>query len=108
MSDAQCAGRSGLLALPGKSLSAAPVLLLLVCLCYLPLVSAPFPVQAAAAGDQEAKLQQLRQRIQSVRQELAGMLGEQNAQQQALEKTEKEIGSVTAELRRLEESPVSM
>jgi septal ring factor EnvC (AmiA/AmiB activator) len=103
MSDAQCAGRSGLLALPGKSLSAAPVLLLLVCLCGLPLVSAPSPVQAAAAGDQEAKLQQLRQRIQSVRQELAGMLGEQNAQQQALEKTEKEIGSVTAELRRLEQ-----
>jgi septal ring factor EnvC (AmiA/AmiB activator) len=103
MSDAQCAGRSGLLALPGKSLSAAPVLLLLVCLCGLRLVSAPSPVQAAAAGDQEAKLQQLRQRIQSVRQELAGMLGEQNAQQQALEKTEKEIGSVTAELRRLEQ-----
>jgi septal ring factor EnvC (AmiA/AmiB activator) len=103
MSDAQCAGRSGLLALSGKSLSAAPVLLLLVCLCGLPLVSAPFPVQAAAAGDQEAKLQQLRQRIQSVRQELAGMLGEQNAQQQALEKTEKEIGSVTAEVRRLEQ-----
>jgi septal ring factor EnvC (AmiA/AmiB activator) len=103
MADARCAGRPGLLILPGKSVSAAPVLLLLVCLCSLPLVSASYSVQAAAAGDQEAKLQQLQQRIQTVKQELAGMLGERNAQQQALEKTEKEIGSATAELRRLEQ-----
>ena len=98
MADLQHAGRSGLLALPGQRLSAAPVLLLLVCLCSLPLTI----VQAAGAGDQEVQLQQLRQRIQAVKQEVAGMLGERNAQQQALEKTEKEIGSVTAELRRLE------
>jgi septal ring factor EnvC (AmiA/AmiB activator) len=103
MADVQHAGRSGLLALPWKRLSAAPVLLLLVCLCSLPMIAAPFLVQAAGAGDQEAKLQQLRQRIQAVKQELTGMLGERDAQQQALEKTEKEIGSVTAELRRLEQ-----
>jgi septal ring factor EnvC (AmiA/AmiB activator) len=102
MADSQCAGRPGLLALSGKRLPVAPVLLLLVCLCSLSLIAAPFPVQAAAAGDQEAKLQQLRQRIQAVKQELAGMRGERDAQQQALEKTEKEIGNVTAELRRLE------
>jgi septal ring factor EnvC (AmiA/AmiB activator) len=94
MADLQHAGRSGL--------SAAPVLLLLVCLCGLPLIAAAPLVQAAGAGEQEAQLQQLRQRIQAVKQEVAGILGERNAQQQALEKTEKEIGSVTAELRRLE------
>lgn len=102
MADLQHAGRSGLLTLPGKRRSAAPYLLLLACLCNVPLIAAPFIVQAAVASDQEAKLQQLRQRIQAVKQELAGMLGERNAQQQALEKAEKEIGSVTAELRRLE------
>jgi len=102
MADSRCAGRSGLLVLSGKRQPVASVLLLLVCLCSLSLVAAPFPAHAAAAGDQEAKLQQLRQRIQAVKQELAGMRGERDAQQQALEKTEKEIGNVTAELRRLE------
>lgn len=102
MADSRCAGRSGLLVLSGKRQPVASVLLLLVCLCSLSLVAAPFPGHAAAAGDQEAKLQQLRQRIQAVKQELAGMRGERDAQQQALEKTEKEIGNVTAELRRLE------
>jgi len=100
MADAQHAGLPGL---PGKRLSAAPVLLLLVCLCSLPLFAAPSPVQAAGADEQEAKLQQLRQHIQAVKQELAGMLGERDAQQQALEKSEKEIGSVAAALRRLEQ-----
>ena len=102
MADVQHAGRSGLPALPGKRLSAAPAMLFLVYLCSLPLFAAPFPLQAAGAGEQEAKLQQLRQRIQAVKQELAGMLGERNVQQQALEKAEKEIGSATAALRRLE------
>ncbi|MGD8631509.1 MAG: peptidoglycan DD-metalloendopeptidase family protein [Gammaproteobacteria bacterium] len=100
MADAQHAGLPGL---PGKRLSAVPVLLLLVCLCSLPWFTAPSPVQAAGADEQEAKLQQLRQHIQAVKQELAGMLGERDAQQQALEKSEKEIGSVAAALRRLEQ-----
>jgi septal ring factor EnvC (AmiA/AmiB activator) len=102
MADVQHAGHSGLPVLPGKHLSVAPVLLLLVCLCSLPLFAAPSTVQAVGAGEQEVKLQQLRQRIQAVKQELAGMLGERDAQQQALEKSEKEIGSVAAALRRLE------
>jgi septal ring factor EnvC (AmiA/AmiB activator) len=99
MADVQHAGRPGLLA----RLVSAPVQLLLVCLYCLPLIAAPVSIQAAGAGEQEAKLQQLRQRIQAVKQELAAMRGERNAQQQALEKTEKEIGNVTAALRRLEQ-----
>jgi len=103
MANAPHAGLAGLLAHPGKRLSAAQVLLLLVCLCGVPLLAAPPVVQATEAGDQEARLQQLRQRIQSVKQELASMLGERNTQQQALEKTETEIGGITAASRKLEQ-----
>lgn len=103
MADVQCAGRTGLFAFPRKGLPAAPVLLLVGCLFGMVLISAPGVARATDAGDQEAKLQQLRQRIQAVKQELSGMRGEHDAQQRELEQTEKEIGSVSAALRRLEQ-----
>ena len=103
MANTPHAGLAGLPAHPGRRLSAVQVLLFLVCLCGVPLLAAPPVVQATEVGDQEARLQQLRQRIQSARQELASMRGERDAQQQALEKSEKEIGSVAAALRRLEQ-----
>jgi len=103
MADARPAGLPGLPACPGTRLTAAPALLVLVCLCALSLLAVPFTAAAGDAAEQEVKLQQLRQRIQSVRQELASMVGERNTQQQALEKAEKEIGRVTAALRKLEQ-----
>jgi septal ring factor EnvC (AmiA/AmiB activator) len=102
MASAQHAGPAGLLAFPGKQLSAVQVLLLLVCLCTAMLLTAPDVVAAAEAGDQEARLQQLRQRIQSAKQELNRMLGQRATEQQALEKTEKEIGNIAAAMRKLE------
>jgi len=53
MADIQCAGRTGLLAFPGKRRLAAPVLLLVVCLCGMALISAPGVSRATDAGDQE-------------------------------------------------------
>lgn len=103
MSSAQHAGLAGLSALPGKRLSAAQFLSLLVCLCAAMLLAAPVVVEAADAGGQEARLQQLRQRIQSAKQELNRMLGQRAKEQQALEKTEKEIGSIAAAMRKLEQ-----
>jgi septal ring factor EnvC (AmiA/AmiB activator) len=78
------------------------VLLFVVSLSGFMLPLAATAVQAAEAGDQEVRLQQLRQRIQSVKREMAGMLGQRNKEQQALEKTEREIGSIAAALRKLE------
>jgi septal ring factor EnvC (AmiA/AmiB activator) len=103
MANTPHAGLAGLPAYPGRRLSAVQVLLFLVCLCGVPLLAAPPVVQATEVGDQEARLQQLRQRIQSARQELASMRGERDAQQQALEKIEKGIGGITAALRKLEQ-----
>jgi len=102
MANAPHAGLAGLLAHPGSLLSAVPVTLLLLVLSGLPLLTASLAVQAGDAAEQEVKLQQLRQRIQSVKQEVASMLTERDSQQQALEKAEKEIGSVAAALRLLE------
>jgi septal ring factor EnvC (AmiA/AmiB activator) len=103
MASTQPAGLTGLPASTVK-LPAVPLVLLLACLAGLSLLAAPFDVQAQAgdAGEQEAKLQQLRQRIQSVKQELASMRGQRDSEQQALEKTEKEIGEITAALRKLD------
>jgi murein hydrolase activator len=102
MDNAQHAGPGGLLVCPGMRLTARQALLCIVCLGGVALSAATVVVQAAEAGDQEAKLQQLRQRIQSVKQEMTSMLGQRNSQQQALEKAEKEIGSIAAALRKLE------
>jgi len=74
---------------------------LAICFC-LQLLVTPLAVSPAGVADSEAKLQQLRQRIQTLRQDLAGIRGERDQQQAALEKTEKEIGSVSAAIRRLE------
>jgi septal ring factor EnvC (AmiA/AmiB activator) len=102
MVNAQHAGLKGLLASHGKRLSAVQVLLFLVGLCGVTLLTAPNNVQATEVSEQEAKLQQLRQRIQSVKQELNHMLGQRDSEQQALEKTEKEIGNIAAVMRKLE------
>ena len=103
MASTQQAGLSGLHASPVTRLPAVPVLLLMACLAAFPLLAVPFVVQAGDAGEQEQKLQQLRQRIESVKQELASMHGQRDAEQQALEKTEKEIGNIAATLRSLEQ-----
>jgi septal ring factor EnvC (AmiA/AmiB activator) len=102
MANVRQADLAGLSARPGKRLSAVAVPLALICICGVLLFTASFAVQAADAGDQEVKLQQLRQRIQSVKREMTGLLGQRNTQQQALEKTEKEIGVIAAEIRDLE------
>jgi septal ring factor EnvC (AmiA/AmiB activator) len=102
MANSQHAGLNGLLASPGKRLPAACVLLSLVWLGGVPLLAAPNVVQAAEVGEQQAKLQQLRQHIQSAKQELTRMFGQRDTEQQALEKTEKEIGSIAASTRKLE------
>ena len=51
---------------------------------------------------QTEKLQQLRARIDAIRQDIESMHGQRDALQTALKKTETEIGSVTAELRQLD------
>jgi septal ring factor EnvC (AmiA/AmiB activator) len=102
MANAPYVDLGGLPACLQKRQSAAPFLLLLVSLCYIPLLLLSSTVQAADAADQEARLQQLRQRIESVKQELAGMQGQRDAQQRELEKAEREIGSTAAALRKLE------
>jgi septal ring factor EnvC (AmiA/AmiB activator) len=55
-----------------------------------------------AAEDQAEQLKQLRERIGDLKKELASMRGERDALQDALQETETEIGSVAAELHRLD------
>jgi len=57
---------------------------------------------SADAGEQAARLEQLRKRIGGIKQELGNLRGEHDAMQEALARTEQDIGSVMAELRRLE------
>lgn len=57
---------------------------------------------AKDAAESERELQQLRERIQTVKQDIAGIRGQRDEHQAALERTEKEIGSVAAALHRLE------
>ena len=102
MANAPHAGLNGLLAFSRMHLSVVQALLLMVCLCGVLQLAAATVVQAAEVGAQEAKLQQLRQRIQSAKQELTRMLGQRNTEQKALEKTEKEIGNIAAAMRKLE------
>lgn len=59
-------------------------------------------VAAKDAAESERELQQMRDRIQAVKQEIAGIRGRRDEHQAALERAEKEIGSVAAALRRLE------
>lgn len=102
MANAPHAGLNGLLAFSRMHLSVVQALLLMVCLCGVLQLAAATVAQAAEVGAQEAKLQQLRQRIQSAKQELTRMLGQRNTEQKALEKTEKEIGNIAAAMRKLE------
>jgi len=75
---------------------------ILAALLYLSLIAMPIAVWPADVAESEARLQQLRQRIQAVKQDLEGIRGQHDIQQAALEKAEKEIGNVTAAMRLLE------
>jgi len=73
---------------------------LLLLIMLLALVSA-----SAAAEDiavQTEKLKKLREQIHDIKTDVDSMRGQRTDVQAALEKTEKEIGSITAELRRLD------
>jgi septal ring factor EnvC (AmiA/AmiB activator) len=66
---------------------------------------AAVPCLAADSGQaavQEQRLQQLRSRIDNLKNELGAMRGKRNAVDAELEKNEKEIGAVAASLRQLE------
>jgi len=60
--------------------------------------------ECADAEQQAARLEQLRKRIGGIKQELGSLRGEHDSVQDALATTERDIGSVTAELRRLEQA----
>lgn len=68
-------------------------------------IMGPFSAVADSADVkvQATKLKQLRERIGGIKQKLGALRGEQNTVQDALASNEREIGNVTAELRRLEQ-----
>ena len=70
---------------------------------FAPVVLLSLPgARADEIAVQTQKLQQLRQRINEIKHVIETMHGQREALQNALEKTETEIGSVTAELRQLD------
>ncbi len=72
------------------------------------LLAGGLPGSAAIAADtgqiaqEKQKLQLLRERINNLKGELESVRGQHDAQQTALEQTDKAIGRITAELRRLD------
>ena len=74
--------------------------LVVVAVFALLLSSSELPADEIAV--QSEKLQQLRERIGAIKHDIDSMRGEHAALQDALKKTEKEIGSVSAELRQLD------
>jgi septal ring factor EnvC (AmiA/AmiB activator) len=76
----------------------------LICLLAL-VLSGMCPCVAADSGQaaiQAQRLQQLRSRIDGLKNEMGAVLGRKNAADAELEKTEKEIGTVASSLRQLE------
>jgi septal ring factor EnvC (AmiA/AmiB activator) len=77
-----------------------------VAVCALLLVMMLLPSLPGTAADEIAvqteKLQQLRERIDEIRHDIDSMRDQRDSLQGALKKTEIEIGSVTAELRKLD------
>ena len=75
-----------------------------VAVVVLLLVLLPFPHGAHAdeIAVQSEKLQQLRQRIGEIKHEIDAMRGQRDSLLGALQRTETEIGSVTAEIRQLQ------
>ena len=77
------------------------------CLAVLLLAAATMPVivcaEAGEADAQEARLNQLRERIGNLKSEVGSMHGQRNALQVELEKTEKEIGVIATAIRDLED-----
>ena len=69
---------------------------------FVVLLCMPVVTAADEIAAQTEKLQQLRARIDAIRQGIEAMHGQHDALQAALKRTETEIGSVTAELRQLD------
>lgn len=84
----------------------------LVCCLLAPLLVAMACVAVAADNGQIAqeqdKLQQLRSRIDSLKGELESVRGQRDAQQAALERTDRAIGEITAEVRKLDAQTASL
>jgi septal ring factor EnvC (AmiA/AmiB activator) len=80
--------------------------LLPAAVCALALAMVLLPSLPGAYADEIAvqaeKLQQLRERIEEIRHDIDSMRGQRDSLQGALQKTETEISSVTAELRQLD------
>ena len=79
----------------------------LLFLCWLMLVVITLGLTPASAATEDIaieaeKLQKLREHIDAIKTELESMHGQRNAMQAALQKTEKEIGSVTADLHQID------
>jgi len=72
--------------------------------CLLLCVLLPCPAFTAAddLARQQHKLDDLRKRITTIKSDVERVRGQQSAEQQRLEKTEKEIGGINAELHRLD------
>ncbi len=85
---------------PGKqSWATVGVFVVLLATLFLLL---PQTVCADEITTQTKKLQQLQQQIEAVRNEINTLQGQHNSLQDVLQKTEKQIGRVTAELRQLD------
>jgi septal ring factor EnvC (AmiA/AmiB activator) len=72
------------------------------------LLSSTMLAYADEIAEQSKKLQQLRARIEAVRHEINSMQDQHDTLQGALQKTEKQIGDVTAELRQLDASTTTV
>lgn len=85
---------------PGKqSWATVGVFVVLLATLFLLL---PQTVCADEITTQTKKLQQLQQQIEAVRNEINTLQGQHNSLQDVLQKTEKQIGRVSAELRQLD------
>jgi len=62
----------------------------------------PLAADTGQIAQEKEKLQQLRERISSLKADLESVRGEHDARQTALEQTDKAIGRISAELRRLD------
>ena len=76
--------------------------LAVVSVVALVLLLSPAVLLADEIAVQSEKLQQLQERIGAIKNDIDSMRGEHAALQETLKKTEKEIGSVSAELRQLD------
>jgi septal ring factor EnvC (AmiA/AmiB activator) len=90
-------GQAGFYAAPGI----VRLILAAALLAGLP-AGAPLAADTGQIAQEKEKLQQLRERISNLKGDLESVRGEHDAQQAALEQTDKAIGRISAELRRLD------